>query len=321
MTTLRQLKALTLIAQTGSFTKAAERLFITQSAVSVLLRDLEAEVGTPLVVRGRSLRLTEAGEHIQRAAGRAQQEIDRALQEIRGTGKWTDMVLRVAAGSLSAASLLPPVLSELKARNAGVRVVLIDRPVGMVGDLLLSGEADVAIGSIDSPMRLAADLRSELLLSDHLSVVASARSRIAKIHARSAKPTTWGDLEATELVLVGRAGGQWNSLLQEQLAIHPALRVGYEVQLVSTALELVRHDLGVAVLPRFAARHLDRHAFWTGDLRSPGSHWDTYWVTRKGAETKGSGAAIVRATLKNVISSFRTADGDPVPTASAHSQP
>lgn len=312
MTTLRQLKALTLIAQTGSFTKAGERLFITQSAVSVLLRDLEAEVGTPLVVRGRSLRLTEAGEHIQRAASRAQQEIDRALQEVQGTGKWTDMVLRVAAGSLSAASLLPPVLSELKARDAGVRVVLIDRPVGMVGDFLLSGEADVAIGSIDSPMRLAADLRSELLLSDRLSVVASARSQIAKNHLHSARLTTWGDLEATELILVGRVGGQWNSLLQEQLAVHPALRIGYEVQLVSTALELVRHDLGVAVLPRFATWHLDRRAFWTGNLRSPGSRWDTYWVTRKSAEANGSGIAIFRKALKDVISSFRTAQGDPL---------
>ncbi|MGE0201937.1 MAG: LysR family transcriptional regulator, partial [Candidatus Melainabacteria bacterium] len=90
MPTLRQLKALSLIAQTGSFTKAAERLFITQSAVSALIRELEDEAGTPLIIRGRALRLTDAGQHIQRAGKRAQHEVDRALHEVQGPYKWTE---------------------------------------------------------------------------------------------------------------------------------------------------------------------------------------------------------------------------------------
>lgn len=303
MPTLRHLKALSLIAQTGSFTKAAERLFITQSAVSALIRDLEEELGMPLIVRGRSLRLTEAGEHIQRAGSRAQQEVDRALQEVRGSRKWTEMVLRVAAGSLSAAALVPRALSRLKADDSALRVVLIDRPVGMLGDLLLSGEADVAIGSIDSPLRLSAELRSELLLADTLCVVASASSKLAKTTGRSRKQTRWADLQESELVLVGRVGGQWNSLLQDQVAAHPGLRVGHEVQLLSTALELVRHDLGVAVLPRFATRELDRQSFWVGSLYSPGSKWNTYWVSRKGAEAKSAGARLLLEALRKTIGS------------------
>jgi DNA-binding transcriptional LysR family regulator len=299
MATLRQLKALSLIAHTGSFTKAAERLFITQSAVSALIRELEAEVGTPLIVRGRSLRLTEAGEHVQRAGARAQQEVDRALQEVRGSGKWTERVLRVAAGSLSAATLMPAALAHLEKQESGLRVVLIDRPVGMVGDLLLSGEADVAVGSIDSPLRLSAELRSELLLSDTLCVVASAQGPLAKGAKR--RRTGWADLEQSELVLVGRVGGQWNSLLQDQLAVHPGLRVGHEVQLLSTALELVRHDLGVAVLPRFATRQLDAKSFWVEDLHSPGAKWSTSWVTRKGPAGRDAGARLLFDALAATV--------------------
>ena len=302
MPTLRQLKALSLIAHTGSFTKAAERLFITQSAVSALVRELELEVGMPLIVRGRSLRLSDAGEHVQRAGARAQQEVDRALQEVRGAGKWTQQVLRVAAGSLSAATLLPPALALLKEQASGVRVVLIDRPVGMVGDLLLSGEADVAVGSIDSPLRLSAELRSELLLSDTLCAVASARGRLAgqRIGRRR---TGWADLEESELILVGRVGGQWNSLLQDQLSAHSGLSIGHEVQLLSTALELVRHDLGVAVLPRFATRHLDAKSFWVTGLHSPGAKWSTYWVTRKGPAARDAGAKLLLDALTATVGS------------------
>ena len=314
MPTLRQLKALSLIAQTGSFTKAAERLFITQSAVSALIRELEAEVGAPLIVRGRSLRLTEAGEHIQRAGSRAQQEVDRALSEVQGKQKWTELVLRVAAGSLSAAALVPPALARLKQQQRGVRVVLIDRPVGMLGDLLLSGEADVAIGSVDSPLRLSTQLRSELLLSDTLCVVAAASSKLARSRGASRR-TGWADLQDSELVLVGRVGGQWNSLLQDQLAASPGLRVGHEVQLLSTALELVRHDLGTAVLPRFAARDLDRSAFWVGNLHAPASRWNTYWVTRKGSAPDNAGAGLLLDALLQTARSkgeqqgLRTRDG------------
>ena len=302
MTTLRQLKALTLIAQTGSFTRAAERLFITQSAVSALIRELEGEIGMPLIVRGRTLRLTEAGEHIRRAGARAQQEIDLSIQEVQGAGRWTEMVVRVAAGSLSAATLLPPAIALLKAQDARLRVTLIDRPVGMLSDLLLSGEADVGVGSVEAPLRLGAELKSELLLADSLCVVAAARSTLARQHGRSAASAIrWQDLAGADLVLVGRIGGQWNTLLQEQVAALPSLRIGYEVQLMSTALELVRNGLGVAVLPRFATRHLDARSFWTAGLKSPGSRWNTYWITRKGGDARTSGAGLLHDALKRSV--------------------
>src|SRR5688500_11687762 len=111
MPTLRQLQALSLIAETGSFTRAAQRLFISQSAVSALVRELEQEIGQGLVLRGRAIRLTEAGERMERAGRRARDEVDRALQEVRGQRPLTQAVIRVAAGSLSAATILPQALS------------------------------------------------------------------------------------------------------------------------------------------------------------------------------------------------------------------
>lgn len=301
MPTLRQLKALSLVAQTGSFTHAAERLFVTQSAVSLLIRDLEEEVGERLVVRGRALRLTEAGEHVQRAGDRAYQEIDRALKEVSGKRTWTRTVLTVAAGSLSAATLVPRGIARLAQTHDSLRVVLIDRPVKMMADLLLSGEADIGVGSVESHATTSARLRSELLLSDLLTIVCARNSTLAKSLRARRRRVTWSALEDSELILVGRLGGQWNSLLQDELARQPSLRVGYEVQLYSTALELVRCNLGVAVLPRFASRHLDPAAFSVHPLHAPGSCWNTYIVTRKEAEAGASGLAAFQDCLKAVV--------------------
>ena len=291
MPTLRQLKALSYIAQTRSFTKAAERLFITQSAISGLIKDLEEEVGLQLIQRGRIIRLTEAGEHLQRAGGRAALEVDRALNELRSPTHRTLPLLRVAAGPLSAATLVPPTIARLKADGEEMRISLIDRPVGMVADLLLAGDADVAIGSVESSLRLSSHLRATPLLSDGLSVVAARQSAVASKHSRArntaaAAGIDWDDLTQTSLILVGRAGGQWNMLLQDQLSRREDLTIGYEVQLLATALELVRHDLGVAVLPNFATRHLDAKAFHVMPLLGTDARWNAYSIVRKNQEAR-----------------------------------
>ncbi len=301
MPTFRQLKALGLIAQTGSFTKAAERMHITQSAVSVLMRELEEEVGQPLIERGRVIRLTDVGEHLHRAGNLAAQEVDRALQEIRDVRRWSRTVLRVAAGPLSAATIVPMALARLAHSPERPRVVLIDQPVRMLGDLLLAGEADLAVGSVDLPLRRSSsELKSTLLLADHLAIVCARCNALAQ-RALDAGGLTWADLAQAPLVLVGRNGGQWDSLLREQLAQHEGLTVGYEVQLLSTALELVRQDLGVAVLPRMATRMLDPAAFYAGPLRDASARWNTYCVTRGGRDVRQSASAAFLEALRQSI--------------------
>lgn len=305
MPTLRQLKALSLIAQTASFTQAAERLFITQSAVSALIRGLEVEVGHQLIIRGRALRLTSVGEHIERASQRAQYEIDRALQEVRGDHQWTEEVVRVAAGSLSAATLVPKALAQLARANRRVRVVVIDRPVAMVQDLLLSGEADVAIG-VDPGTRAAPELNSELLLRDALSVVSSRKSELAREAGTSGAALTWKALERAELILIGPVGGQWNSLLRKKASHFAPMKIAYEVQLFSTGMELVRQGLGVAVLPRFATLGLDRKMYAVHDLRPARADWTTYWVTRKNADVVSPGFTALHQAFKDAAKALRT---------------
>ncbi len=304
MATLRQLKALGLIARTGSFTKAAERLYISQSAVSVLMRELEVEVGRPLIKRGRLLQLTDAGEHLLKAGDAAAREIDRALKDIRDEPRLERQVLRVAAGSLSAATLVPMALSRLAALPDSPRVVLVDRPVGMLADVLLAREADLAVGSIDAHLRLSSELHSSLLLADELRVVCARANPLAG-RALARGGIAWADLAQTPLVLMGRNGGQWDTLLREQLLPHDGLRVGHEVQLMSTALEFVRHDLGATVLPSMATRHLDPAAFAVSPLLGTSARWNTYCVMPREVGARAAAAELFIQALRDSLEEAR----------------
>src|SRR5262245_15608978 len=81
--TSRQLKAFLLTARYGSFSRAAERLFITQSGMSVLVRELEAQLGFRLFERTtRKVTLTEFGSRLLPIADRSLLELEAAASNI-----------------------------------------------------------------------------------------------------------------------------------------------------------------------------------------------------------------------------------------------
>ena len=80
---LQQFRALAAIAQTGSFTLAADALQLTQPAVSHLIKRMEQQLGQPLVVRGRRIRLTDAGQMMADTAQRALRMIDESVHACR----------------------------------------------------------------------------------------------------------------------------------------------------------------------------------------------------------------------------------------------
>ena len=84
-----------------SFTHAARELCLTQSAVSQEVKALEEQLGTPLFTRvNRTLRLTEAGERIHRAASEALRLIDATVEEVTGAGRALSITATVPFASL-----------------------------------------------------------------------------------------------------------------------------------------------------------------------------------------------------------------------------
>jgi DNA-binding transcriptional LysR family regulator len=112
---VRQLRALVTLAQTGSFTRTARHLHLSQSAISHSIKALEAEVRCRLLDRvGRSVILTQAGEQLLGHAQRILSEMDEARERLKHLGKWGHGRIRIGASPTSCQYLLPKVLREFK---------------------------------------------------------------------------------------------------------------------------------------------------------------------------------------------------------------
>lgn len=147
------------VARLGSFTKAAEATFRTQSALSQQVRALEEELGCRLLERigKRKLRLTEAGERFLRfthSVLNAYAGLQEELQELKGTpaGK-----LRLAAPFTTLYHLFRKVLRTYPKRFPQVRLAILDRSQPEVIDLVRQGEVDFGLALASAaPKDLAA---------------------------------------------------------------------------------------------------------------------------------------------------------------------
>lgn len=151
---LKQLRAFCCAAQTGSVSKAAERLYLSQPSVSLQIQALERELNVTLFERrGPKIQLTPDGRNLYELAQPLVHGID-ALAETfaAGSGHITSGDLSIAAGESTLLYLLPQLIKRFADEHSGIRIKLLN-VTGRDGlALLRADEADLAVGSmIDTP--------------------------------------------------------------------------------------------------------------------------------------------------------------------------
>ncbi len=142
----RQLRAFVSLARTGSFTKTARELHLSQSAISHSIKALEDEVQCRLLDRlGKSVLLTQAGEQLLSHAERILSEMDTARERLRDLGKWGHGRLRIGASPTSCQYILPNVLREFKESfpQCIIQIEPGDTPIAL--ELLHSNRIDLAL--------------------------------------------------------------------------------------------------------------------------------------------------------------------------------
>lgn len=239
--TLRQLRAFVAVADAQHFTRAADRLDLSQSTVSTLVRELEDNLGLKLFDRHtRMLRLTPAGAEVLPLARKALSDLDEVLgtsAELRTLGRGR---VSIAAASLQAALMLPAVIRRYTAENPGVKVRLYDVPEHEVIEKVRNAEVDFGLGS-DTGTRPEISARS--LVTD--AFVAVMRPDHAFVRHTALR---WRDV--AELPLIGPPPG---NAVREQLDAALAregirLHRQYEVTLPLTILGMVQAGIGIAVM-------------------------------------------------------------------------
>ena len=145
---IRHLKLVAAVAETGSVTLAANRLHLTQSALSHQLRDAEEQLGAALFERrNRRMALTPAGERLLQSARSVIDELTRAEKEIReGDGNGVAKgVLRMSTECCTVYHWLPPRLKLFQHKFPAVDFQLVIEATDNPFEALLDGKLDVAI--------------------------------------------------------------------------------------------------------------------------------------------------------------------------------
>jgi len=172
---LRHLRCLVAVAQERHLARAAERLSLSQPAMSKTLAELEALAGTRLVERGEAgrrgiQRFTVAGELLLAHALRVLEAVDASAQSLRPDGGERVERLRVGALPSVAPTLLVDALLALRERMPALQVEVRTGVNAVLFDALRAGELDLVCGRMSDPQRMAG-LSFELLCAEPLAMV------------------------------------------------------------------------------------------------------------------------------------------------------
>ena len=277
----RQLMVFLEICRLQSFARAAELVHLSPSGISMLIKELEQQVGARLFERTtRALSLTDAGKQLQPVAERVVQELRELQSVVQGTQAAARQRLEIAATPTVSASLLPLVLSEFALHQPQVRVNLIDVDVTEVRRRVLDGSADMGLGFFVKP---AVGLLRQPLCKFRLMLISPPDLAATPNPANGLlKSRAWHTL--TDLPLVSLPlDNPIQAVIEKHLAkIGITARERLCVNLIGTILAMVRAGRGHAVIPSFALDECLRLGLGVSMLRSPVAYMELFLISRRG---------------------------------------
>ncbi|WP_269500011.1 LysR family transcriptional regulator [Castellaniella sp. S9] len=274
--TLRQLRAFAALARTGSFTRAAESMHVTQSALSGLIKELEAGLGVRLVDRNtRRIQLSEIGREFHPVVTKILQDLDSALEGIDSLKRLHSGIVRIAAPQLMASTLMPALIARFRETYPDVRVHLVDCAVENVITRILRGEVDIGVGPQRDEL---ADLGAEPLFDLPFMIVFPPGHPLESIER-----ITWADAMRHPIIALQ---GQFTDRLMLDLhgAIStPSIRPSHEVAFMSTALSMVSAGLGITPCLPYARPLVDLYGMRMRPLHDPEVRRRFFVYTRRHA--------------------------------------
>lgn len=240
---IRQLRAFVAIADAGTFTAGAQRVNVTQAAISMQIRQLENETGAPLFIRApRRVILTEAGEHLLQRARQILREHDAALEEIAELAGAERGRLRIgSASAMVTTDSLPGILQEVRKQHSRAEISVSSGTSEALVEQILAGELDIAFVSLPVEAR---GIQTERLSQDELVAIGSPKHRLA------AQSTVSPYALAGEKLILGERGGNTRRLIDQFFAqAGVSLTVSMELSRQAAIRRMVEEDMGVGIVP------------------------------------------------------------------------
>jgi LysR family transcriptional regulator, carnitine catabolism transcriptional activator len=291
----RQLRAFHLVARHCSFARAAEALVITPSGLSVLIRELERQVGFRLFDRTtRQVSLTALGSDLLAVTEPSLSALDTAMSRIEKTAKGRERWISIGTTPWLAANVVPPAIRQFRGRRPDLRVRLFDGSLNEIEQLVQAGKLDMGVGLFKN----APGLRKVPFFSFALMVVSPDRG-----FAINNVPTRWSSLDRQRLISLTNDYPH-QLLIDKQLAKAGVTVVhGQVVKLLETQIALVEANEGMAVIPSFGMLACRNRKVTMSELIDPVLNLDFYQITSRGRRMSEE-AQEFSAFLKTYIASW-----------------
>jgi len=269
---VRQLEMFRAVAEEGAFTRAAERLHVSQSAISRQLQLLEQELGTMLLRRtGRGVSLTAHGELLLSAANRINREIQDAVSQISDTLALQRGLLSLGGGMTVSLYILPKLLKKFRSLYRNVDLRITTGESDLLLKLLRTGQVDLALLTL--PI-VAADLQVQPVLKEEMVVVTSGNHPLTRIRTVEAR-----NLRRYPFVLFEKGSNTRKVLDEFLLEEQSPVNVVMETENVEIIKAMVASGLGVTLLPYSAiAGELRTGRFAWARVRGRRLYRETGWV-------------------------------------------
>jgi len=243
----KQLRSFVTVVQSGSFTRAAEKLYLSQPTVSIHVQALEAELGSALVRRTtRSAELTAKGQEFYEFALRVLTQQDELLS------RWEDdrqSVLKLGASSVPTDWLLPQVLPAFLRDYPQIRLVLRQGNSREILDGVRDGSYDLGLVGVETQEEALSCLE---LCSDRMVLIAPALPPYTGWTAETLTPAL---LQEQRFILreEGSGSGLHALAFLEQAGLKPEkLLVAARVREQDAQKKLVIAGLGISLISRYA---------------------------------------------------------------------
>jgi DNA-binding transcriptional LysR family regulator len=240
--TIKQLHAFALACRYGVLTRAADELFITQPAVSVLIRQLEEALGMRLFDRtSRSLRPTVAAQEILPTVERMLRDLESIKSNVKELAGRERGHLRFATTPSIAGAIVPKLIAEYRLLYPNIEVSIDDAAPDRLSAPTLTGDVEFSIGTVsDKPEGLVL----QCLTRDYLCAICRRDSTLAK-----KRRVTWDDALTHPWITIKANSGIRNLIDETLFTLGVRKSVQYEVSYMTTGLSMAQAGLGIAIFP------------------------------------------------------------------------
>lgn len=292
--TLKQLRALAAVASEGNFTKAATKLHVTQSTLTISIKMIEGEIGIRMFDRTtHEVSLTREGALFLPIVQKILDDLERAIDELRQIANLDQTSVVVAGAGSFISCVLSPSTLRLARTHPLINIRLVEAPTASVIQMVLSGEADFGVTTLleDVPNIDVAPLLSDVFCAvfAHNHALSGAKDNLS-----------WYDLKGLKSIRLNNSNDIRTLLNRLPEFKFLTSETAYEVGLASSLHSLLNAGFGYAAVPAMTARYLQNGGLTFMRIGQPTIHRTLTAIKRKGKALSPSAIVFFRVMLDNL---------------------